>query len=106
GDILILMGATQGIDVGVKFEIYALVTELTRRGAAVVFVSAEMPEILGLSHRILVMHRGRLAATLDGPSATAEQVLRHALGQKADMPSPPSPRAQGEGQEPRKSASP
>ncbi len=81
GDILILMGATQGIDVGVKFEIYELVTQLTRKGAAVIFVSAEMPEILGLSHRILVMHRGRLAATLDGPTATAEQVLRYALGQ-------------------------
>jgi ribose transport system ATP-binding protein len=84
GEILILMGATQGIDVGVKFEIYELVARLTREGAAVLFVSAEMPEILGLSHRIMVMHRGRLAATLDGPAATAEQVLRYALGQ-ADL---------------------
>lgn len=81
GDILILIGATQGIDVGVKFEIYEFVAEQTANGAAILFISAEMPEILGLSHRIMVMHRGRLAAILDGPTATAEQVLRHALGQ-------------------------
>ncbi|HVO41001.1 MAG TPA: sugar ABC transporter ATP-binding protein [Aggregatilineales bacterium] len=81
GNILILMGATQGIDVGVKFEIYELVAQLTAEGSAVLFVSAEIPEILGLCHRILVMHRGRLVATLDGPTASAEQVLRYALGQ-------------------------
>jgi len=85
-NILILMGATQGVDVGVKFEIYELVAQLTRQGAAVLFISAETPEILGLSHRIMVMHRGRLAGTLDGPTATAEEVLRLAIGQVESSP--------------------
>ncbi|MCC7446513.1 MAG: sugar ABC transporter ATP-binding protein [Anaerolineae bacterium] len=85
GQVLILMGATQGIDVGVKFEIYELVAQLTAQGAAVLFVSAEMPEILGVSHRILVMHRGQLAGVLAGESATGEQVLRYALGQSSQV---------------------
>ncbi|MCC7449934.1 MAG: sugar ABC transporter ATP-binding protein, partial [Anaerolineae bacterium] len=85
GQVLILMGATQGIDVGVKFEIYELVAQLTAQGAAVLFVSAELPEILGVSHRILVMHRGQLAGILAGESATGEQVLRYALGQSSQV---------------------
>ena len=81
--IFILMEPTQGIDVGVKFEIYDLIARLSREGAAILLISSEMPEVLGLAHRILVMRNGAVAAELDGATATAEMVLRHALGAQA-----------------------
>ena len=79
--VLILMEPTQGIDVGVKFEIYELIARLSAEGVAILLISSELPEILGLAHRILVMRGGRVVADLDGESATAEMILRHALGE-------------------------
>jgi ABC-type sugar transport system ATPase subunit len=78
--IFILMEPTQGIDVGVKFEVYELVARLSREGAAVILISSELPEVLGLAHRVLVMRNGALAAELDGFTTDAEEILRHALG--------------------------
>ena len=79
--VLILMEPTQGIDVGVKFEVYELIARLSAEGVAVLLISSELPEILGLAHRILVMRGGRVVAALDGETASAEGILRHALGE-------------------------
>ena len=85
--IFILMEPTQGIDVGVKFDIYRFIAEQAAKGQAVLLISSELTEILGLAHRILVMREGRIVAELDGPTASQEQILRHAL---ADEPAQPA----------------
>jgi len=71
---------TRGIDVGSKVEIYHLMNRLTARGAGILMISSELPELLGMSDRILVMHRGRIQAELDRAEATEERVLSAALG--------------------------
>ncbi len=81
--ILILDEPTQGVDVGAKAEIHRLMGELARQGLAIVMISSEMPEILGMSDRIAVMHAGRIAATLDRLQATPERLLALALGHEA-----------------------
>jgi rhamnose transport system ATP-binding protein len=78
--ILILDEPTQGIDVGAKSEIYALIGELAERGLAILLISSELPEILGLSDRIAVMHKGRLAGVLNRSEADAHRVMELALG--------------------------
>ena len=71
---------TRGIDVGAKFEIYSLIVDLAAKGRSVVMVSSEMPELLGICDRILVMSEGSLAGELDGKSATQEQIMALASG--------------------------
>jgi ribose transport system ATP-binding protein len=71
---------TRGVDVGAKVEIYNLMNRLTAEGAGIVMISSEMPELLGMSDRILVMCRGRVQAEFDAGAATQERVLRAALG--------------------------
>jgi ribose transport system ATP-binding protein len=71
---------TRGIDVGAKVEIYRLINGLTERGAAVMMISSELPEIIGMSDRIMVMREGTVAAFLDAADATQESILHHALG--------------------------
>jgi ribose transport system ATP-binding protein len=71
---------TRGIDVGAKVEIYHLMNRLTARGAGIIMISSELPELLGMSDRILVMHRGRIQAEFDAADATEERVLSAALG--------------------------
>ncbi|HSB61183.1 MAG TPA: sugar ABC transporter ATP-binding protein [Vicinamibacteria bacterium] len=78
--VLILDEPTQGIDVGAKSEIHALMTELAERGVAIVMISSELPEILGMSDRVAVMHGGTIAGILDRAEATQEGVLALALG--------------------------
>ena len=78
--IFIFDEPTRGIDVGSKVEIYTLMNRLTERGAGIIMISSELPELLGMSDRILVMHRGRIQAELDAAEATEERVLRAALG--------------------------
>ena len=73
--ILILDEPTRGIDVGAKAEIHRLVTELARDGVAVVMISSEMPEVLGMSDRIMVMHEGRVTGFLDRAEATQVKVM-------------------------------
>ncbi|HEV2282123.1 MAG TPA: sugar ABC transporter ATP-binding protein [bacterium] len=70
---------TRGIDVGAKIEVYQLMTELVRQGAGVLMISSELPEILGMSDRILVMRRGRLTGEFPREAATAERVMTAAL---------------------------
>ncbi len=74
--ILILDEPTRGIDVGAKADVYALIDELAAAGAGIVLVSSELPEILGLSDRILCLQAGRITATLLAADATEETVLR------------------------------
>ena len=82
GDVRIFIfdEPTRGIDVGAKVEIYRLMNRLTARGAGIIMISSELPELLGMSDRILVMHRGRIQAELTAEDATEERVLRAALG--------------------------
>jgi len=78
--VLILNEPTRGVDVGAKVEIYNLMNRLTAGGAGIIMISSELPELLGMSDRILVMHRGRIHAELAGADATEERVLSAALG--------------------------
>jgi ribose transport system ATP-binding protein len=71
---------TRGVDVGAKVEIYHLMNRLTADGAGILMISSELPELLGMSDRVLVMYRGRIQAEFDAAAATQEQVLSAALG--------------------------
>ncbi|MBB2672592.1 D-xylose ABC transporter ATP-binding protein [Rhizobium sophoriradicis] len=73
--ILILDEPTRGIDVGAKAEIHRLVTEMARNGVAVIMISSEMPEVLGMSDRIMVMHEGRVTGFLNRDEATQIKVM-------------------------------
>ncbi|MHB8061164.1 MAG: sugar ABC transporter ATP-binding protein [Ruminiclostridium sp.] len=77
-EVLLLDEPTRGIDVGAKFEIYQLIIELAQKGKVVIMVSSEMPELLGVCDRILVMSGGRLAGEVDAKEATQEEIMTHA----------------------------
>ena len=79
--VLLIDEPTRGIDVGAKSEIYALLNRLASQGVAILMISSELPEILAMSDRILVMHQGRIRAELPGKSATEETIMRFATGQ-------------------------
>jgi ribose transport system ATP-binding protein len=79
-DLLIFDEPTRGIDVGAKYEIYCLMVELARAGKAVLMISSDMNELLGMSDRIAVMHDGTVRAVLDRKDATQDAVLRIASG--------------------------
>ena len=81
GNILIFDEPTRGIDVGSKAEIYQLMNELTASGAAIIMISSDLPEILGMSDRILVMHQGRINGEFSAAEATQERILHCALGE-------------------------
>ncbi len=78
--ILIFDEPTRGIDVGAKVEIYNLMNELTRQGVGILMVSSELPEILGMSDRVIVIAQGRLAGELSRSDATQEKILEYATG--------------------------
>ena len=78
--VLIFDEPTRGIDVGAKVEIYKLMNELARQGASVLMISSELPEVLGMCDRILVMHEGRLAGELARGAASQEKIMRLATG--------------------------
>jgi len=78
--LLIMDEPTRGIDVGAKAEIHRLLVEFAEQGIAVLLISSELPEVLGLAHRIGVMHAGRLVDILDRRDATPEKVIRLAAG--------------------------
>lgn len=80
-EVLIFDEPTRGIDVGAKQEIYLLMNRLAEQGKAIVMVSSELPEVLGMSDRILVMHNGRVTGEIcDVPAATQEQIMELAIG--------------------------
>ena len=78
--LILLDEPTQGVDVGAKAEIHRLIAQLARDGAAVILISSELPEVLGLSHRVAVMRNGRLAGILPRDQAQPEAVLALAFG--------------------------
>jgi methyl-galactoside transport system ATP-binding protein len=74
-DILILDEPTRGIDVGAKFEICSLIAALAERGKGIIMISSELPEILGMSDRIMVMCEGRMTGIVSGADATQEEIM-------------------------------
>jgi methyl-galactoside transport system ATP-binding protein len=73
--VLLLDEPTRGIDVGAKYEIYELIIDLASKGKTVIMVSSEMPELLGVCDRILVMSGGRLAGEVDAKNTTQEEIM-------------------------------
>ncbi len=78
--ILFLDEPTRGIDVGAKQEIYAEINKLAKEGMAIVFVSSELPEVIGLSDRVIVLHEGRLTGEFSRQEATSEKIMAAATG--------------------------
>lgn len=78
--VLIFDEPTRGIDVGAKVEIYKIMTEFARNGFGIIMISSELPEILGMSDRIYVMHEGRVTVELDRSEADQENILHYATG--------------------------
>lgn len=87
--VLILDEPTRGIDVGTKAEIHALMNQLVEKGVAILMVSSDLPEVLGISDRILVMREGRLVGEFSRAQATQDDIMRAATGGKADNASKP-----------------
>ncbi|MCK2221143.1 sugar ABC transporter ATP-binding protein [Actinomadura sp. ATCC 31491] len=81
--VLIVDEPTRGIDVGTKAEVHRLLSELAASGVAVLMISSELPEVLGMADRVLVMHEGRLVAELDRAEASEERVMAAATGRSA-----------------------
>jgi rhamnose transport system ATP-binding protein len=78
--VLILDEPTQGVDVGAKAEIHALMMDLVERGLAILMISSEMPELLGMSDRVAVMRAGTICGVVPRAEATAPGILAMALG--------------------------
>lgn len=79
-DIMILDEPTRGIDVGAKFEIYKLITEIVSKGKSVIMVSSELPELIGMCDRIYVMCQGRITGCLNKDEFTQETIMKYATG--------------------------
>jgi len=75
-DILILDEPTRGIDVGAKYEIYTLIAELAQKGKGIILISSELPEVLGMSDRVMVMCEGRITGVVAGAEATQERIMQ------------------------------
>jgi putative multiple sugar transport system ATP-binding protein len=75
-DILILDEPTRGIDVGAKYEIYTIINQLAEEGKSIIFISSELPEILGICDRIYVMNEGRIVGELTKEEASQESIMK------------------------------
>jgi D-xylose transport system ATP-binding protein len=80
--VIFLDEPTRGIDVGAKLEIYEIINQLTDAGKAVLLVSSELPELIGMSDRIVILHEGRIGGEFDRDEATQEKLLAAAMGQR------------------------
>jgi len=78
--VFILDEPTRGIDIGAKVEIYKLLHSLAEEGVAVIVISSELPEVLGISDRILVMAEGRIVSEFNRDTATKEAIMEYATG--------------------------
>jgi methyl-galactoside transport system ATP-binding protein len=67
---------TRGIDVGAKYEIYTIIAALAKRGKAIIMISSEMPELIGMSDRIMVMSEGKVTGFVEGEQSTQEEIMR------------------------------
>jgi rhamnose transport system ATP-binding protein len=83
--LLIIDEPTRGIDVGTKSEVHRLISELAGRGLAIIMISSELPEVLGMADRVLVVHEGRITANIDRTDATAESVMFAATHTPAEI---------------------
>lgn len=81
--MLVLDEPTRGVDVGAKTEIYALIDRLTRRGLGILFISSELPELIGMADRIVVMQGGRTVGELARGEATEERIMELATAEVA-----------------------
>jgi ribose transport system ATP-binding protein len=81
-DIVIMDEPTRGIDVGTKQQIYHIIAALAAEGKAIIVISSEMQEVIGLSHRVVVMRQGRMAGMLEGAEITEAEIMRYAAGIK------------------------
>ena len=81
-DVFLLDEPTRGIDIGAKFEIYSLINELSKAGKAVILVSPELEEIIGLSNRVYVMYEGKVMDVVEGEHITQEVIIHNLLGVK------------------------
>ena len=78
--ILILDEPTRGVDIGAKKEIYSVINDLAAKGVAIILVSSELPEVLGMSDRIMVVHEGKVTGIIDANEADQEKVMTLATG--------------------------
>ena len=81
-DILIMDEPTRGIDVGAKAEIYKLISQLAQQGKSVIMVSSELPEIVGMSDRVLVLCEGKLTGILSGEQINQQEIMRYATNEQ------------------------
>jgi ABC-type sugar transport system ATPase subunit len=79
--VLILDEPTRGIDIGAKVEVHRIISELAASGLAIILISSDLPEVLAMSDRLIVMHEGRVTAELSRAEATQERVMFAATGQ-------------------------
>ena len=84
-DILILDEPTRGIDIGAKSDIYALMVQLAKQGKAIIMISSELPEIIGMSDRVVVMHEGKVTGILNRDELDQERILSYAAGESDDF---------------------
>ena len=77
-EVLILDEPTRGIDVGAKYEIYCLMAQLAKEGKCIILISSEMPELIGMSNRIIVMCNGHITGEVEGEDATQEKIMSFA----------------------------
>jgi ABC-type sugar transport system ATPase subunit len=82
-NVLIVDEPTRGVDVGVKADVHILLRELTQRGVGVIMISSELPEVLGMSDRILIMREGEVVGEISHADATEENVMAYAAGVQA-----------------------
>lgn len=80
--VVIFDEPTRGIDIGAKVEVYQLMNELVKNGVGIIMISSEMPEILGMSDRLIVLHEGKMTGELDIEEATQDRILKFATGQE------------------------
>ena len=78
--VLLLDEPTKGVDIASKADIYRLMTELARSGVALIFISSEFPELIALSHRVVVLAGGTVRETLDGPATSEKRLMLAAMG--------------------------
>lgn len=84
--ILILDEPTRGVDVGAKSEIYRIMSQMAQQGVAILMISSELPEVVGMSDRVYVMHEGSIVGELNGGDISQENIMALATG--VDSPQP------------------
>jgi ABC-type sugar transport system ATPase subunit len=82
--VLIVDEPTRGVDVGAKFEVYTIISDLAAQGSAILFISSELEELIGIAHRIVVMNRGEIVGEFDRSEFVQERIMRAAFRQHTE----------------------